>query len=181
MNLEYETDRLLLKVLRAEEAQNVLQFYLDNKDFFEKYEPDRPENFYTETHQKAILLHEYNTTIKLTAVRFYVYRKEQPQQIIGTISFRNITRSIFQSCEVGYKFDERFLHQGYALEAMEMGLMIMFEDQKLHRIEANVMPENTSSIHLLETLGFESEGIARQSTLIHGKWEDHLRYSLILS
>lgn len=179
MYLEYETERLLLKVLRADDAKDVLQFYLDNQNLFEKYEPDRPENFYTISHQKAILLYEYNTTIKLTAVRFYVYRKEQPNQIIGTVGFRNMTRSIFQSCEVGYKFDEKYQRHGYASEALQMGISIMFEDQKLHRIEANVMPENASSVHLLESLGFLPEGICRQSILIRGKWEDHIRYSLI--
>lgn len=179
MDLCYETDRLILKVLKADDAENVLQFYLDNKELFEKYEPDRPDNFYTAAHQKAVLICEYNLTVKLSAVRFYVYRKEQPDKIIGTIGFRNITRSIYQTCEAGYKFDRNFQHQGYAFEALCMGIAVMFEDLKLHRIEANVMPENAPSIHLLESLGFTLEGTARSFALIHGKWRDHLRYSLI--
>lgn len=179
MNLTYETDRLILKVLKADAAEDVLQFYLDNQELFEKYEPERPDNFYTIGHQKALLICEYNLTVKLSAVRFYVYRKEQPQQIIGTVCFRNITRSIYQSCEVGYKFDERYQHQGYAFEALYTGISIMFDDLRLHRIEANVMPVNTASCHLLESLGFTAEGVARGNALIRGKWEDHLRYALI--
>lgn len=179
MNLIYETDRLILKVLKADEAKEVLRFYLANKELFEMYEPERPDNFYTIEHQKALLICEYNLTIKLSAVRFYVYRKEQPNEIIGTICFRNITRSIYQSCEVGYKFDERYQHQGYAFESLFTGISIMFDDLKLHRIEANVMPANTASIHLLESLGFTAEGTARSCAMIRGKWEDHLRYSLI--
>ncbi len=179
MNLTYETDRLILKVLKADAAEEVLRFYLDNQELFEKYEPERPDNFYTVSHQRALLICEYNLTIKLSAVRFYVYRKEQPNQIIGTICFRNITRSIYQSCEVGYKFDARYQHQGYAFEALCTGISIMFDDLKLHRIEANVMPANGASRHLLESLGFVLEGTARACALIRGNWEDHLRYSLI--
>lgn len=179
MNLVYETDRLILKVLKADAAEEVLRFYLDNKELFEKYEPDRPRHFYTAAHQKAVLICEYNMTVKLSAVRFYVYRKEQPDKIIGTFCFRNITRSIYQSCEAGYKFDEAYHHKGYAFEALYTGIQIMFDDLKLHRIEANVMPENTASVRLLDALGFSCEGLVKEYALIRGSWRDHLRYSLI--
>lgn len=179
MDLTYTTDRLILKVLTADEAKSVLQFYLDNREVFEKYEPDRPQNFYTETYQKAVLLYEYNLAVKLSAVRFYVYRREQPNKIIGTIGFRNITRSVYQNCEVGYKFDANFWHQGYAFEALCLGIAVMFEDLHLHRIEANVMPDNHASIRLLENLGFTQEGIAHSLAYIHGDWQDHLRFGLV--
>ena len=122
MNLIYETDRLILKVLRPEAAKKVLCFYLDNKELFEKYEASRPDNFYTVKYQKSVLLCEYNLTVQLSAVRFYVFLKDDPDRIIGTICFRDITRSIYDSCEVGYKFDERFWHHGYATEAAGHGI-----------------------------------------------------------
>lgn len=179
MNLIYETDRLILKVLRPEDAKKVLCFYLDNKELFEKYEAARPENFYTVEYQKSTLLCEYNLTIQLSAVRFYVFLKEVPEQIIGTICFRNIVHSIYETCEVGYKFDSRFWHQGYATESLIEGINIMFDDLKLHRIEACVMPENQASIRLLESLYFKREGTLRQNACINGKWENHYLYSLI--
>lgn len=179
MNLIYETDRLILKVLRPDAAKKVLCFYLDNKELFEKYEAARPDNFYTVKYQKSILLCEYNLAVQLSAVRFYVFLKDYPDQIIGTVCFRNIARSIYECCEVGYKFDSRFWHQGYATESLMEGIDIMFGDLNLHRIEACVMPENTPSIRLLESLYFKREGLLRQSARINGKWEDHYLYSLI--
>lgn len=179
MNLIYETDRLILKVLRPEAAKKVLCFYLDNKELFEKYEARRPDNFYTAKYQKSVLLCEYNLTIQLSAVRFYVFLKDDPERIIGTVCFRDITRSIYESCEVGYKFDERFWHHGYATEALIEGIDIMFGDLGLHRITACVMPENTPSIRLLESLYFKREGLLRQNARINGKWSDHYLYSLI--
>lgn len=179
MNLMYETDRLILKVLRPEAAKKVLCFYLDNKELFEEYEAERPENFYTLTYQHSVLLCEYNLTIQLSCVRFYVFLKDDPEHIIGTVCFRNITRSIYENCEVGYKFDARYWHHGYATEALIEGINIMFDDLKLHRIEACVMPRNSASIRLLESLYFKREGMLRQNARIHGKWEDHYLYSLI--
>ena len=179
MNLIYETDRLILKVLRPEAAKKVLCFYLDNKELFEKSEASRPDNFYTVKYQKSVLLCEYNLTVQLSAVRFYVFLKDDPDRIIGTICFRDITRSIYDSCEVGYKFDERFWHHGYATEALIEGIDIMFGDLGLHRITACVMPGNTPSIRLLESLYFKREGLLRQNARIQGEWADHYLYSLI--
>ena len=179
MNLIYETDRLILKVLRPEAAKKVLCFYLDNKELFEKYEASRPDNFYTVKYQKSVLLCEYNLTVQLSAVRFYVFLKDDPDRIIGTICFRDNTRSIYDSCEVGYKFDERFWHHGYATEALIEGIDIMFGDLGLHRITACVMPGNTPSIRLLESLYFKREGLLRQNARIQGEWTDHYLYSLI--
>lgn len=179
MNLIYETDRLILKVLRPEAAKKVLCFYLDNKELFEKYEASRPDNFYTVKYQKSVLLCEYNLTVQLSAVRFYVFLKDDPDRIIGTICFRDITRSIYDSCEVGYKFDERFWHHGYATEALIEGIDIIFGDLGLHRITACVMPGNTPSIRLLESLYFKREGLLRQNARIQGEWADHYLYSLI--
>lgn len=179
MNCTYETERLILRVLRAENAPAVLQFYLDNRALFEQYEAARPDNFYTTRYQKTLLNAEYNLAFKLSAVRFYVFLKDAPEQIIGSICFRNITRAMLQSCEVGYKFDARFHHQGYAFEALTQGIDIIFQDVKLHRIVANVMPSNLPSIRLLENLDFSYEGLERQSALICGKWQDHARYALL--
>ena len=179
MNLIYETDRLILKVLRPEAAKKVLCFYLDNKELFEKYEASRPDNFYTVKYQTSVLLCEYNLTVQLSAVRFYVFLKDDPDRIIGTICFRDITRSIYDSCEVGYKFDERFWHHGSATEALIEGIDIMFGDLGLHRITACVMPGNTPSIRLLESLYFKCEGLLRQNARIQGEWADHYLYSLI--
>ncbi len=179
MDFTYETERLILRVLRAESAPAVLQFYLDNRELFERYEAARPDNFYTEQYQKTLLTAEYNLAFKQSAVRFYVFRKEAPEQIIGSICFRNIVRAMFQSCETGYKFDARYHHQGYAFEALDKGIDIMFRDVKLHRIVASVMPSNHPSVRLLQNLGFSCEGMERQSALIRGKWQDHARYALL--
>ena len=39
MNLEQTTDRLILRILSADDAEKVLQFYKDNAAIFEQFEP----------------------------------------------------------------------------------------------------------------------------------------------
>ena len=180
MNFTYETDRLYLKIIEPFYAREVLEFYLRNKELFEKNEPLREDGFYTVGHQKEILKTEYNMALQGTLVRFWIFLKNS-DEIIGTISFRNITRYYTQSCKLGYKLDERHWGMGYMTEALREGVRIVFDDLKLHRIIAEVMPDNDRSIRLMERLCFVNEGIQRRIYYINGKWEDHILFSLLSS
>ncbi len=179
MKFLYETNRLILKILDGSSAEDVLRFYLSNCDVFERYEAERPDNFYTVKYQRQALNYEYNMCLKQRGIRFWIYEKTDPAHVIGTVCFRNILRAIYQSGEIGYKFDQLHWHRGYAYEALCKCIMIAFQDLNLHRITANIMPGNVASIRLVERVGFEREGVARQNALICGKWQDHIVYSII--
>lgn len=179
MEMYYETDRLILRLLHESSAPEVLDFYMRNKNIFEIWEPDRPRNFYTVEYQAALLKCEFELAAKMNAVRFWIFPKTQPDKIIGTVSFQSVMRSVFQSCSIGYKLDSDYWHQGYATEALQAAISIVFREFKLHRIEALVLPENDPSIQLLERLGFVFEGVCHSCIFLHSHWTDHLRYSLI--
>ena len=178
MLLQYETRRLILKVLGPDYSNDVLRFYLKDQELFEQYESDRSPNFYTENHQRTILQLEYGLTLKLAQVRFYIFLKEDPETIIGTVCLYDISNS-YARAEIGYKFSSAYHHKGYATEAVEKLIDISFSELNLHRICAHVQEHNTSSIRLLLGLGFEKEGICRDFLCLNGMWTDHLQYSLI--
>ena len=52
MLFAYETERLLLKIIKPDQADAVLDFYMRDKELFEKFEPDRMPNFYTRQFQR---------------------------------------------------------------------------------------------------------------------------------
>ena len=170
MLLKYETERLVLKVLKPDAAMKVLDFYQRDRELFEEYETDRVPDFYTIQHQHKILKFEYNMAIKRQTIRFYVFLKENPDYIIGTVCLHNITSSFYQSCEIGYKFSSIFHHQGYASEAIKCVMSVAFYDLNLHRITAVVEKNNRPSCRLLEKNGFTNEGILRDYIFLHGKW-----------
>ena len=72
-------------------------------------------------------------------------------------------------CFMGYQMDERWVDQGYMTEAVARVARIAFEELRLHRIEANIMPWNKRSLRVAEKCGFVGEGdgldgaLARQS------------------
>jgi ribosomal-protein-alanine N-acetyltransferase len=64
-------------------------------------------------------------------------------------------------------------------EAVNLALRHAFKNLKLHRIEANVQPENFPSIAVLKRCGFSKEGFSRRYLKIKGKWRDHERWAII--
>lgn len=173
---KYETKRLILKTLSPDEAHKALYFHNYNDDFFKPYEPTRPAGFYTLEHHVRNLTLEMEATERLETLRLWLFLKEDIDLAvpIGNFAFSNIVRGCFMSCFLGYKVGKDYLRKGYMTEALSEGLRILFEDYKLHRVEANIMPSNLPSLSLAKKLGFEEEGLAKDYLKIAGKWEDHI-------
>src|SRR5687768_10531165 len=80
-----------------------------------------------------------------SSVCFLIHRLEE-RAIIGSINLSQISRGGFQSAYLGYFVGEPYSKRGYMTEAMELMLRHAFERLRLHRIEANVQPENSPSL-----------------------------------
>jgi [ribosomal protein S5]-alanine N-acetyltransferase len=53
-----------------------------------------------------------------------------------------------------------------------------FGTLRLHRLEANIQPDNDASRRLVRRLGFRLEGYSPRYLKIGGKWRDHERWAL---
>ena len=179
MSFSLTTNRLLLHVEDESIADKVLDFYIENQLFFDNVEPTRPNNFYTLAYQEAALKYEHSETIKGHTIRYFVYRKENPDIIIGSVNFSKIQGAPFSCASIGYKFHHDYWGQGYATESCQAAISMLFSDYRIHRIEGRVLTDNISSIHVLERLGFTYEGREYKSVEINGVFTDHFRYSLL--
>ena len=165
LSFSYETERLILRLPSTDYLREIHDFLYRNRSCFEKYEPTAPENYYTLDFQQTLARCELKLALKLSSVRFYVFLKEDPSTIIGTVCLHNIIKMPYFTSEVGYKFDASYQHHGYAREALSMALSVGFYGLGLHKIFARCMPENTPSRNLLHATGFFEEGIERDSIL----------------
>lgn len=181
MKKVYTTDRLILRTLDTSHASKVLDFYKRNHEFFKPWDPKRASFFFTKDSQKLILRREMTLMDQLSLLRLWLFKKDDKknQYPMGTLAFSNILRGDFQSCFMGYKLDKEAVGNGYMLEAVTKGISIMFNEYNLHRVEANIMPSNMSSLNIVKKLGFENEGLSKKYLKINGRWEDHLRMTLL--
>ena len=149
------------------------------KDLFEKYEIDRIGDFYSTRYQQKVLKYEYNMAVKSSMIRFYVFLKDNPSKIIGTVCLHNISANFYGCCEIGYKFSSQYHHMGYAREAVIQCIHVAFSALGLNRITAMVCIGNEPSEKLLTGIGFEKEGLCREYLMLHGRWMDHYLFSLL--
>ncbi|WP_395703573.1 GNAT family N-acetyltransferase [Aquabacterium sp.] len=64
-------------------------------------------------------------------------------------------------------------------EALRLVARHAFGAMKLHRLEANIQPENQASIALVRSCGFVKEGYSARYLKIRGRWRDHERWALL--
>lgn len=171
-------EKIYIRDLERSDAKAALDLYIKNKEFFRKYSSTRNEDFYTLKVQEDIIKDNILKSGRDEKYSFGVFAKGS-DELIGNIALTEVLRGSLQSCYIGYSLDMDQNGKGYMTEAVKLVVKFAFEDLKLHRIEAGVMPHNTRSMRVLEKAGFKKEGIARKNVNINGAWQDHQVLAII--
>lgn len=169
-----------IKTLRAEislagegDALELRRYYLRNAKHLAPWEPIRGAGYHE--------LSEWEKRTRLFAAMAatgsayrYVARPAGEQSILAIAGFANVVRGAFQACHLGYSIDAEGQGRGLMFEILSALIPHVFEHYGLHRIMANYLPENHRSARLLERLGFQVEGRAKDYLFIAGRWRDHI-------
>ncbi|TDE24035.1 N-acetyltransferase [Actinomadura sp. 6K520] len=111
------------------------------------------------------------------AVGMVVYLREGGD-IAGIVNINGIVRGPYQRGVLGYAAFLPYVGRGYLTEGVALAVGYAFEQLELHRVEADIQPENSASIRLVERLGFRREGFSPEFIKIDGAWRDHERWAL---
>jgi len=107
----------------------------------------------------------------------FVIGRYDDDQIVGVINLNNVVRGSFLNASLGYYVGAPYVGQGYMAEGLELVKHYAFRTMNLHRLEANIQPNNTRSIALVKRAGFVLEGLSKDFLFIDGQWRDHERWS----
>ena len=110
--------------------------------------------------------------------RLLVCRRDD-RAIVGVINISEIVRAAFQSAYLGYYAFRPHAGKGYMTEGLALVLRHAFDELGLHRLEANIQPQNHPSRKLVRGLGFRREGFSRRYLKIGGRWRDHERWAIV--
>jgi len=82
-------------------------------------------------------------------------------------------------CEIGYMLSRAHWGHGYMPEALGALLAHGFGALDLHRVEADIHPDNAASKRVLERLHFQREGRLRERWFVDGELSDSIIYGLL--
>ena len=98
--------------------------------------------------------------------------------MMGTVTLAGWDRNN-RRADLGFILARAFWGRGLATEAVRRVLTFAFGEMGLHRVEADVDPENEASLALLERLGFRREGVFRERWFTFGSWKDSVMLGLL--
>lgn len=109
---------------------------------------------------------------------FGIFEKKTGR-LMGYVMFALILRFNVQSGRIAYSLFNNYWKRGYGKEVVDAALGFGFSKLKLHRLEAEIKPNNRASVSLVKSLGFQSEGIRRGAVYYNNKWHDNLVYAIL--
>ena len=99
-------------------------------------------------------------------------------ELAGVININEIVRGVFCSGYLGYYAFVPHNGRGYMTRGLSAVLAEAFLRQGLHRLEANIQPDNEASRRLVQRLGFRLEGFSPRYLKLAGRWRDHERWAI---
>lgn len=112
------------------------------------------------------------------AYPFFIFR-ESDGALVGGCTLSNVHRGVQQDCTLGYWAGAPYAGQGYITRAVRALINHVFEELKLHRLQASCLYENERSKAVLRRCGFREEGYARGLLRINGVWRDHVQFAIL--
>jgi len=110
--------------------------------------------------------------------RCFLVCRRSDDALAGVYNVSQISRGFFESAYLGYYAFAPAAGHGLMAEGLELVLKHYFRDLKLHRLEANIQPDNERSKRLVERAGFQYEGYSPRYLKIGGRWRDHERWAI---
>jgi len=121
-----------------------------------------------------------NYTDYIQSPYLYLVCLKENQHIVGVFNITGVIRGLFQSAYLGYQAFSPYSNKGYMKQGIQLIITEAFSNLKLHRLEANIQPENYASKVLVQKAGFKQEGFSPQYLQVDGKeWKDHERWAII--
>lgn len=170
-----ETERFVLRELTIDDLDAIYRMMSDER--VTRYFGRAPMTSRDEAAGRIVSIR--NDFRDQNGVRWGIARREGGE-LLGSCGYWRILRPHFRA-EVGYELDPACWGQGVMPEALAAIARYGFETMGLHTIEANIDPENTGSRRVLEKLGFEREGLFRDSYYLphEQRFSDTATYSLL--
>jgi [ribosomal protein S5]-alanine N-acetyltransferase len=167
--------RVYVRHPQARDRESFVALRSASRETLERWEPRPPAGFDAFGHDQFDWV--YKTRRLATQERLLVFRLEDGA-LTGQVSLGGIARGPLQSAYMGYWIGTAHAGRGYMTEAVGLALRHAFLTLGLHRVEANIQPDNGPSRAVAQKNGFLLEGFSPRYLQINGRWADHERWAI---
>lgn len=172
--IQLETDRLLLRPLRLEDASAMYANWASDDEVARFVTWDTHETVEETQELMAFWEKQYDRS------DFYLWGMvlKETGQLIGTFAFTDLSDR-HQIAELGYAIGKAWWNKGYNTEAGQAILAFGFDQLGLNRIQAVHDVRNPASGRVMEKLGMTLEGTIRQARLVKGQFVSINLYGIL--
>lgn len=160
-----------VRLAAPRDAPAIVRYFVRNAEHLRASRPTPPPGFLTETWWRECIRRNRVEFEAGVSLRIFLFEEDR---VSGNVSLTNIQRGAVQAATLGYGLAADRQGRGWMRQTVEAVVRYAFEDLNLHRVMANHLPHNERSARLLESLGFEREGLARDYLRLDGAWRDHV-------
>lgn len=102
----------------------------------------------------------------------------EQDRLVGTVTMYGFARA-HARCEIGFALQPDHWGQGIASDAVRTALRHAIHTLGIKRVEADADPDNQASLRLLASVGFRSEGRARERYRVGDAVQDSVLLGLL--
>lgn len=171
--IEIKTERLFLRPIEKKDAVKIFNYRSDSiANKYQGWIPKNLDDTYEFIKRSSSQINIVDTWFQLVII------ENDSHEIIGDLGIHFLDTEK-KKVEIGITLDKNKQGKGFATEALKETINYIFNKLDKHRIIGSIDPKNSSSIRLLERVGFKKEAHFRESLLINGEWVDDLVYALL--
>ena len=108
----------------------------------------------------------------------FLLRARDTGDVVGIVNVSDMILGNFRSAHLSYYAFAGHEGKGLMAEGVRWVVPYAFDRLGLHRLEANVQPDNEPSRRLVRACGFRLEGFSPNYLTVDGAWRDHERWAI---
>lgn len=172
--------RVGLRPLRYRDAARWSELRLTNEAWLRPWEPSSPYGW-PERHSRS----SYRGMLRAVRAQARVggslpFGVLYDGVLVGQLTVSNVIRGALRSAHVGYWVDQGHAGRGVTPAALALAVDHCFASVGLHRIQADIRPENIASRRVVDKLGFRHEANFARFLDIDGAYRDHMGFALTI-
>ena len=162
-----------LRWLAADDVDGLFAIFSDERMM--RYWSSLPMQGRAEAEDLLVRIHRQ--FVERSGFQWGIERKDDGA-LLGTCTLFSIHHGNMRA-ELGYCLHSAHWRRGYMGEALATLIDHSFHALKLRRLEADVDPDNASSLRILDRMGFRREGLLRERWNVGGAIQDSVFLGLL--